>query len=200
MSGIPDRVTVIVNGLPGAGKTTVATALAGQLRLPLLSKDIVKEKLGDVLGAERPAGAEGPVGPPWQRALGEASAEILWSLLGHSPVGAVLEAPWLASARPLVVAGLTRAGVDPRDVIEVWCDVEPALARQRFEARAARRHAVHGPQVDNPNWDRWVVEAEPLGLGAVLRVDTTWPAGCASIAAWVRRTAERGVFASPKPA
>lgn len=198
MSGIPGRVTVIVNGLPGAGKTTVATALSGRLCLPLLSKDIVKETLGDVLGAERPTaaeGAEGPVGPPWQRALGEASAEILWSLLGHSPVGAVLEAPWLAGARPLVAAGLKRAGVEPCDVLEVWCDVDPALARQRFEARAARRHAVHGPQVNNPNWDRWVDEAEPLGLGAVLRVDTTWPAPCAAIAAWVRRTAERGVFA-----
>ena len=41
---------VLVAGWPGSGKTTLATALAGELGLPLLSKDEIKEALMDGLG------------------------------------------------------------------------------------------------------------------------------------------------------
>jgi predicted kinase len=38
-------VFVLVGGWPGSGKTTLATALAAELRTTLLSKDVVKEAL-----------------------------------------------------------------------------------------------------------------------------------------------------------
>jgi predicted kinase len=40
---------VLVNALPGAGKTTLATGLAGALGAVVLSKDAVKEALAAVL-------------------------------------------------------------------------------------------------------------------------------------------------------
>jgi len=47
--GLP-RLLVLTTGLPGAGKTTLARQVAVALELPLLSKDIVKERLSDILG------------------------------------------------------------------------------------------------------------------------------------------------------
>jgi AAA domain len=43
---------VLVTGMPSSGKTTVAEALARQLRLPLIAKDAIKESLYDSLGAD----------------------------------------------------------------------------------------------------------------------------------------------------
>ena len=42
---------MLVGGWPASGKTTLARALAGELALPYLGKDEVKESLMDVRGA-----------------------------------------------------------------------------------------------------------------------------------------------------
>ena len=42
---------VLVNGAPASGKTTLSRRLAGDLGLPLLAKDAIKEVLYDTLGA-----------------------------------------------------------------------------------------------------------------------------------------------------
>jgi adenylate kinase family enzyme len=47
------RRVVIVSGAPGAGKSTMAGPLAGELGFPLLSKDVIKETLFDVVGSRR---------------------------------------------------------------------------------------------------------------------------------------------------
>lgn len=43
-------VCILVSGLPATGKSTMAAYLSGQLRIPMFSKDAIKERLYDALG------------------------------------------------------------------------------------------------------------------------------------------------------
>ncbi|WP_020573499.1 AAA family ATPase [Actinopolymorpha alba] len=175
------RLVVLVNGLPAAGKSTLAPPLSRALGLPLFSKDVIKETHADCLGSDSP---DDRPQRAWNAALGRAASETMWSLLRFAPCGAVLESSWRADVRKFVVAGLARAGVDR--IVEVWCDVPAEVARERFIARWPSSHPIHGTLISEDEHDQMVGHAEPLELGPVRRVDTTGPVDVEALAAWCR--------------
>lgn len=151
---------VLVNGLPGSGKTTLADSLAVDLGAPVLSKDRVKEALADALG---PAA----VGAPF----GRVAMETVWSLAG-SLSGLVMVDSWWFRPRDLAFAqdGITRSGA--RSAVEIWCAAPITVARARYEQR--RRHDIHRDRRDmTGEWADWAARGEPLGLTPVLHVDTS---------------------------
>lgn len=176
-----DRLVVLVNGLPGSGKTTLAWELAGCLNLPLISKDVIKEANADVLGTE----SAGLSQRQWNHAIGAAASETMWALLACSPAGAVLESFWPMDSREFVVRGLSRAG-DPL-AIEIWCEVPFETAKSRYEERHPR-HAIHGHLPTEQEWEDWRTRSKPLKVGPVLHVDTTHKVDIQAALDWIRAT------------
>jgi predicted kinase len=156
-----DRARIVVSGAPATGKTTLAHVLAGRLELPVLSVDVVKEALADVLGL----GDES-----WSDRLGDAAAEVVFRLAADAP-GVVAEGWWRRERR-------TRAIEEFRGWTEVFCSCDPVVAQERATRRAAAsRHPIHR-DVINPRLLDVLAEAvrgaEPLGLGgSLVEVDTS---------------------------
>jgi [ribosomal protein S5]-alanine N-acetyltransferase len=92
-TALGQRVVVLVNGVPGPGKSALARQLAAELRIPLYSSDVMPES----------------------------GAGALWALLKDSPVGGVVESCFLPADVRFVAEGLARGGLDPATVPEVWC-------------------------------------------------------------------------------
>ncbi|HEY2174896.1 MAG TPA: hypothetical protein VGH85_13895 [Mycobacteriales bacterium] len=175
-----ERFVVLVNGVPGAGKTTLSHPLAQKLGLPLYGKDLIKETWADILGA---APLDGRTQRDWNSLFGAAASQTAWNLLAQSPCGGIIESPLPAKFRHHVEAGLANAGVTRP--LEIWCDVPLALAQERLRERWPTMHPIHEKVVMADAWSR-EYGGSPLGLGPVLTVDTSGPVDIDGVAAWCR--------------
>jgi hypothetical protein len=147
---------VVVNGPPGAGKSTLAEPLAARLGLPLFAKDTIKEALGDALDLG---------GPAWTAPLSRASWVAMWELAANEP--AVVEGNFSSPS----IAPIRAIDANP---IEVFCRCDLATCRDRFVARFdAGRHPVHVPTA--PPLEYFAPFDEPLGIGPVIEVHTDRP-------------------------
>jgi len=154
---VADRL-VLVNGLPGAGKTTLATGLASALPATLISKDAIKDALFTAVDGATAS------------ALGAAAMEAAWTLIAGIDGTVVFDSWWFKLRdMPFAEAGIRRAGLP--HVVEVWCDVPQHVARRRYERRL--RTETRTGQVEA--WSDWASRGEPLGIVPTLHVNTERP-------------------------
>ncbi|WP_066518146.1 AAA family ATPase [Curtobacterium ammoniigenes] len=147
-------VAILVNGLPGAGKSALGAELAALLGCPLLSKDTLVRSLTDMVGPMIPAPA-----------LGAIAMDTMWRMAAAIDAGVVVDAVWLAERdRGFLEAGLATAGT--ARAVEIWCDIDETEARRRLSERSPSDE--RGLRF----WDEHGANAAPVGVTPVIRVST----------------------------
>jgi predicted kinase len=163
---------VVVTGVPGAGKTGLATALAERLGTALVSLDEIKEELA-VDAEDTPR--------EWLRY--DAEAELVRRLEAFS--GEAVVDIWIAPRRDTErIRDLLKPWWDR--VVEVRCQVPAAVAVARYVAR--ERGWPHLP-ADEATLARITDAAdhpEALGAPRTVLVDTTRPVEIGDVVTVVR--------------
>lgn len=177
---------LIINGPPAAGKTTLALKLSRHLRLPLLTKDRIKESLGDTLEVET---------YEQSRALDNTTFALMLSLAQLQidiGMGIVLEAPYYGQTAENLASLTTQS----RGAV-IQCEADRATLFNRWRARVPDRHWVHFDHPDQglhpANYLDWnsadfaASQPPPLAL-PVLHVNTIndYEPPFVSIVQWLR--------------
>jgi uncharacterized protein len=154
---------VLVGGLPGTGKSTLATGLADHLGAVLLSADRIRKELADLspvddAAADYQQGIYSPEHTEHTYAELLRRAEMLLRL-GES---VVIDASWIQAAHRVAAAQV--AGRTHSPVSALRCSAPAAVAAQRIAARG-RNISDAGPQIalrmraDAEEWpDAFVVD------------------------------------------
>jgi predicted kinase len=170
---VKQTTLLVISGLPASGKTTLARRLAAELRLPLVGRDDIKERLFERLGwSDR----------EWSKWLGVASWDLLyWFVETQLAAGqsCVVESnfnPEWDSERIDGLAVRFRARL-----IQFHCHAAGDVLVERYLDRVAsgERHPGHADHVTIDEFRGRLLAAkpEPLAIaGKTVVVDTTVPA------------------------
>jgi predicted kinase len=124
---------LLITGLPGSGKTTLAQRLTERYAVVFLSKDLIKEPLFDVIGAAN--------GATHSRLLSTASFAVLFAVAQRVA----------AAKHDVILEGNFRPGehekaltaIPASRLAQVLCRAPESLRLARLAARQAARHAAH---------------------------------------------------------
>lgn len=157
---------VLVNGIPASGKSTLTQAISSRLNLPVLTLDAVKEPFMSSFA---------PVDRQRNRQLGCAAYQAIWKIVSQAPAGCVylIDAWFGFQPKNVLEQGLTTAGV--ARALELWLDISPDEAVARYQARLSNRMPGHPGAEYLPELRRLAEQAQPMGVGPVLRLDATAP-------------------------
>jgi glucokinase len=130
---------ILITGLPGTGKSTLARSLARHLRVPLICKDTIKEPLLDLLGAtDRSA----------SRRLSDASFAVMFALARdclRAGTDVILEGNFRSGEHETALSASIRDAPHAVRVTQILCCAPEPVRIARLKARAhdPSRHAGH---------------------------------------------------------
>lgn len=166
----PSPVVILILGLPGAGKTTLAKKLAQELSLPLMVKDDLKVILLDAYG--------------WKdRETSMQAGNASYKLMDYVIAGQ------LRAGNSLIVESTFDPKYDDAKFqswqekygvryVQVYCYADDDTIRQRFKERAGsdNRHVSHTEgEAGLQNLEKYIQQGfMPLNIDSkIIKVDTT---------------------------
>jgi glucokinase len=135
----PDRRFVVVSGLPGSGKSSLALRLAPLLGLPITDKDDILERLFELRG----------IGDAnWRRRLSRES-DLIFQWESENSAGGLLVSHWHLPGMPVDAGTPTEwlARLSTR-IVNVHCECPIELAAARYRQR--KRHRGHLDYANSP--------------------------------------------------
>ena len=130
---------IVVTGMPGTGKTTLARLLARRFGMPLLCKDAIKEPLMDALGAGDVARS---------RRLSDASFAALF-VVARELIDARQDLILEGNFRPCE-HGETFRAFAPAHTAQILCQLDEAERLHRLAARRSDSQRHQGHREDDP--------------------------------------------------
>ena len=159
-----------MSGYPGSGKSTLAAQLATRLGFPLVSKDSILIEIFN---------AQGLPDHEIERA-GKAAWAVFWHMARSFP-RAVLDTN-IKPRSERERAELAR--IDAR-VVEVRCVCPVDVAMRRYAERAKTGNAAQ--RFREPSRERFAEYDSPIGLGALIEIDSTKPPDLDGLTARIER-------------
>ncbi len=173
MSIMGKPVLILVNGLPGTGKTTLARRLAADVHLPVFSRDGLYETLFDALDC-RSNGA-----PPL---LGSAAFALLYHVIGAVLAAgqSVMVEQFFGRPELRTAELLQLQHTSDFEPFQILCRTEGSVLLERFLARvgAEERHGGHQDKEWLEQNKAHLLQGHlaPLALGGqFVEIDTTTP-------------------------
>lgn len=169
---------VLVNGVPASGKSRLAKALSLRTGWPILSLDDIKNPFLQHIG---------PVDRDFNRTLGKASYQAIWSFIAEAPASStfIIDAWFGFQPKAQLESYISAAQID--HVAELWCKVPGAVAGERYASRLKERLPGHPGAEYVSELIALADRAEPMGCGAVMTVDQTQEPDMAAIMAWLSK-------------
>ncbi|MDL2398707.1 ROK family protein [Rhizobium mayense] len=173
-----EKRVVLVNGVPASGKSRLAKLLSQRTGWPVLSLDGIKNPFLEHIGG---------VDRDFNRTLGRASYQAIWSFIREAPAGStfIVDAWFGFQPKAVLEAYIKDAGVDR--VAELWCKVPGIVAGERYASRLKNRLPGHPGAEYVPELVALADRAEPMGCGAVMTVDQTKEPDIVDVTAWISK-------------
>ncbi|MCC3702798.1 AAA family ATPase [Rouxiella badensis] len=174
--GTPGKRVILVNGIPASGKSSLAVALSAKTGWLPLSLDGIKNPfLQRIEGVDR----------AFNRKLGQASYQVIWSIVADAPQGStfIVDAWFGFQPKEVLSDYLTQAGVT--QILEIWCQVSAETAAARYEARLGERVAGHLGAEYIPELKILAGKAQPMELGPVYYSNQEFPVDINAIKGWI---------------
>ena len=159
-----NRKAILINGVPASGKTAIGKIISNHYHDPLLSLDVIKEAIFDVMG----------VGDrDYSRLLTRTSKKIIWSIIKNFPEETLIFVDAWFGKPPHNELLIEIENANITVLAEIWCYASSEVLRERYVTRVDHRHRGHpGREYGNELFELSKV-VSPTNICPVYCVDTT---------------------------